>query len=42
MNAAAMTRRAAFWLGVRALLPLLIGVAPFGLIYGVVALQGGL
>lgn len=37
-----MSRRAAFWLGVRALLPLLIGVAPFGVIYGVVALQSGL
>ena len=35
-------RRAAFWIGVRALLPLLVGVAPFGVIYGVVALQGGL
>lgn len=34
--------RAAFWDGVRALLPLLIGVAPFGVIYGVVALQSGL
>ena len=33
---------AAFWLGVRALLPLLIGVAPFGVIYGIVALQAGL
>lgn len=42
MTGAAMTRRAACWLGVRALLPLLIGVAPFGLIYGVVALQAGL
>ena len=37
-----MSRGEAFWLGVRALLPLLIGVAPFGLIYGVVALQSGL
>ena len=37
-----LTRRAAFWLGVRALLPLLIGVAPFGVIYGIVALQSGL
>lgn len=41
MKPAAMTRHAAFWLGVRALLPLLIGVAPFGVIYGAVALQGG-
>jgi 4-azaleucine resistance transporter AzlC len=37
-----MRRSEAFWLGVRALLPLMIGVAPFGLIYGVVALQSGL
>lgn len=42
MNSPAISRRAAFWLGVRALLPLLFGVAPFGVIYGVVALQGGL
>ena len=33
---------AAFTLGVRALLPLLLGVAPFGVIYGVVALQAGI
>lgn len=33
---------AAFFLGVRALGPLLIGVAPFGVIYGVVALKSGL
>lgn len=32
----------AFLLGVRALLPLLLGVAPFGVIYGVVALQAGI
>jgi branched chain amino acid efflux pump len=32
----------AFLLGVRALAPLLVGVAPFGVIYGVVALQNGL
>ena len=37
-----LTPTRAFWMGVRALLPLLIGVAPFGLIYGVVALQAGL
>jgi 4-azaleucine resistance transporter AzlC len=37
-----VSRGEAFWIGVRALLPLLIGVAPFGLIYGVVALQSGL
>ncbi len=33
---------AAFLLGVRALLPMLLGVAPFGVIYGVVALQSGI
>jgi 4-azaleucine resistance transporter AzlC len=32
----------AFLLGVRALLPMLLGVAPFGVIYGVVALQSGI
>jgi 4-azaleucine resistance transporter AzlC len=31
-----------FWAGVRAELPLLIGVFPFGLIYGVLALNSGL
>lgn len=31
-----------FWSGVRAELPLLIGVVPFGLIYGVLALEAGL
>ena len=30
------------WAGVRAELPLLIGVAPFGMIYGVLALGAGL
>lgn len=42
MTTPVLTRGGAFWLGVRALLPLLVGVAPFGVIYGVVALQGGL
>ncbi len=37
-----MTSAAAFLLGVRALLPMLLGVAPFGVIYGVVALQSGI
>jgi 4-azaleucine resistance transporter AzlC len=37
-----MTPSAAFLLGVRALLPMLLGVAPFGVIYGVVALQAGI
>jgi 4-azaleucine resistance transporter AzlC len=31
-----------FWRGVRAELPLLVGVFPFGLIYGVIALDAGL
>ncbi len=35
-------RAAAFALGVRALLPMHLGVAPFGVIYGVVALQSGI
>jgi 4-azaleucine resistance transporter AzlC len=37
-----VTSTAAFLLGVRALLPMLLGVAPFGVIYGVVALQSGI
>ena len=37
-----MTRSSAFLLGVRALLPMMLGVAPFGVIYGVVALQSGI
>lgn len=37
-----MPRSSAFLLGVRALLPMLLGVAPFGVIYGVVALQSGI
>ncbi len=32
----------AFWLGVRSLLPMHLGVAPFGVIYGVVAIQSGI
>src|SRR5512142_2393245 len=31
-----------FWAGVRAELPLLIGVFPFGMIYGALALSAGL
>jgi len=34
--------RKAFWEGVRAELPLLIGVFPFGMIYGALALNAGL
>ncbi|MFN4148058.1 MAG: AzlD domain-containing protein [Rhodocyclaceae bacterium] len=37
-----MTRSSAFLLGVRALAPMLLGVAPFGILYGVVALQSGI
>ncbi len=38
-----MDRRGnAFWLGVRALLPMHLGVMPFGVIYGIVALQSGI
>ncbi len=37
-----MSRGAAFGLGVRALLPMHLGVAPFGVIYGVIALQSGI
>jgi 4-azaleucine resistance transporter AzlC len=37
-----MSPAAAFLLGARALLPMLLGVAPFGVIYGVVALQSGI
>ncbi|MBI5792953.1 MAG: AzlC family ABC transporter permease [Rhodocyclales bacterium] len=32
----------AFSIGLRAVMPLLLGVAPFGVIYGVVALQSGI
>ena len=35
-------RQRSFWAGVRAELPLLIGVVPFGMIYGVLALNAGL
>ena len=37
-----MTAAQAFSLGLRAVMPLLLGVAPFGVIYGVVALQSGI
>ena len=36
------TPRKEFWAGVRAVLPLMLGVAPFGMIYGVLALANGL
>lgn len=35
-------RREEFWAGGRAELPLLLGVVPFGLVYGVLGLQAGL
>jgi 4-azaleucine resistance transporter AzlC len=35
-------RRRQFWAGVRAELPILLGVFPFGLIYGALALNAGL
>jgi 4-azaleucine resistance transporter AzlC len=35
------TPRAAFWAGVRAEAPILLGTAPFGLIFGVIAVRGG-
>ncbi len=37
-----MSRKDFFWAGVRAELPLLIGVFPFGMIYGALALNAGL
>jgi 4-azaleucine resistance transporter AzlC len=37
-----MTPFSAFLLGARALMPMHLGVAPFGVIYGVVALQSGI
>jgi len=37
-----MTPRSAFFGGVRAELPILVGVVPFGLIYGVAAISAGL
>lgn len=37
-----MNSRAAFFTGLRAVTPLVLGVAPFGVIYGVVALQSGI
>ena len=34
--------RREFWAGVQAELPILLGVAPFGMIYGVLAMGAGL
>ncbi|MGE5251457.1 MAG: AzlC family ABC transporter permease [Bacteroidota bacterium] len=36
------SKRGAFWAGVRAELPLLVGVLPFGMIYGALALSSGI
>jgi 4-azaleucine resistance transporter AzlC len=36
------SRRSEFWGGVRAQLPILLGVSPFGLIYGILAMKNGL
>ncbi|MBN1965719.1 MAG: AzlC family ABC transporter permease, partial [Anaerolineae bacterium] len=36
------TRRSAFFAGVRALLPILLGTTPFGMIYGIAAIEAGL
>ena len=42
MSVAELSPRQAFLLGVRALLPMHLGVAPFGVIYGVIAIQSGI
>ena len=42
MNTSATSRHDEFWAGVRAELPLLLGVAPFGLVFGVLGLASGL
>jgi len=38
----ASSRRNEFWQGVKATFPLVVGAAPFGLIFGAVAVNGGL
>ena len=42
MNTSAKSRHDEFWTGVRAELPLQLGVAPFGLVFGVLGLASGL
>jgi len=37
-----LNNRESFWAGVRAEVPLLIGVFPFGMIYGALAMNAGL
>lgn len=41
-NPRAITRSGEWWAGVRALAPMLLGVVPFGLIYGVLAVGAGM
>ena len=36
------SRRGELWAGVRAVLPILLGVVPFGMIYGALAVSGGI
>ncbi len=42
MNTLIPTPKAEFWAGVQAELPIILGVVPFGMIYGVLALAAGL
>ena len=42
MTTSATSRHDEFWAGVRAELPLQLGVAPFGLVFGVLGLASGL
>ena len=41
-NPALRTRRAEFWQGVAATVPLLVGAAPFGLLFGAFAVANGI
>ncbi|MFQ3534874.1 MAG: AzlC family ABC transporter permease [Aggregatilineales bacterium] len=41
MHMSQWTRRAEFWLGVRDTAPLVVGAVPFGIIFGAVAVSGG-
>ncbi len=41
MSALQWTRRAEFWRGMRDTVPLVIGAAPFGVIFGAIAVSGG-
>jgi len=42
VNTRPATAASEFWLGVRAELPILVGVVPFGMIYGISALAAGM